>query len=178
MKGRKLFSMRSLALGAIVAMLVTILGATALVAAPEDSSVSAPDVPLASGIDNTSRTTDLVVTSTSNVSIVSATVALGTKTEGCNVTATASVSRTVDGTGFYVFSVGLDSTTSTLSSERRIEFVSTTDADVVDEIAATSQGYDSLTGTHTFNFLVRKSSGVDTTVTNATILVECNTKQL
>jgi hypothetical protein len=178
MKGPKLFRARSLMVVAIVAMVVTILGGTALIAAPGDSSVSAPDVPLASGIDNTSRTTDLIVSSTSNVSIVSATVDLGTKVEGCNVTATASVSRTVDGTGFYIFSVGLDGTTSTLSSERRIEFVSTADGDVIDEIAATTQGYDSLTGVHTFNFLVRKSSGVDTTVTNATILVECNTKQL
>jgi hypothetical protein len=178
MKGRKLFSARPLILGAIVAILGTTLGATALIAGPEDSSVSAPNVPLASGIDSTSRTTDLVVTSTANVSIVSATVSLGTKVEGCNVTATASVSRTVDGTGFYIFSVGLDSTTSTLSSERRIEFVSTAESDVVDEIAATTQGYDSLTGVHTFNFLVRKSSGSDATVTNATLQVECNSKQL
>jgi hypothetical protein len=174
----RLFRPRTIVFGVMVALLATTLGATALVAQPKDASVGTSDGPLHPVVDNTSRTADLLVTSTAFVTIVGATMDLGAKSHGCEVSASAEVQRTVDGTGTYVFSVGLDGTASTVSSERRLEFVSTADTDVVWGNAATNQGYDALSGAHTFNFLVRKSSGADTTVTNATITVVCTNRQL
>jgi hypothetical protein len=177
---RTVFSMRALMFGLILALLATTFGATALMAQSSDATSSALQDPRHPAVDNTSRTVDFTVTSSTNASLVSAIMDLGPKSHGCEVTASAEVDRTVDGTGVYVFSIGLDSTTSTTSSERRIEFVSTADQDVIWENAATSQGYDSLSGSHTFNFLVRKDSAgfVNTTVTNATISVVCANAQL
>jgi hypothetical protein len=172
----RLFRPRTIVFGVMVALLATTLGATALVAQPKDASVTS-DGPLHPAVDNTSRTTDLLVTSTANVTIVGATMDLGAKSHGCEVSASAEVERTVDATGLFVFSIGLDGTTSTPSSERRLELLSTPDQDVVWGNAATNQGYDALSGVRTFNFLVR-ASGVNTTVTNATITVVCTNAQL
>jgi len=180
MRVRTLVRTRTMILAVVLALSSTMVAATAIMAAGQDRSVtrSGPEGPNHPIVDNTSRTTDLAVSSTSNVSVVAATVALGTKSHGCEVSASAEVERTTDGTGTYVFSIGLDGTTSTVSSERRIEFVSTADTDVIWEDATTTQGYDNLSGSHTFNLLVRRSSGVNTTVTNATITLVCTDAQL
>jgi len=177
---RTVFSMRALMLGLILALLATTFGATALMAQSSDATSSALLDPRHPAVDNSSRTVDFTVTSSTNATLLSAVMDLGSKTHGCEVTATAEVDRTVDGTGVYVFSIGLDGTTSTTSSERRIEFVSTADQDVIWLSVATSQGYDSLSGSHTFNFLVRKDLAgyPNTTVTNATISVVCANAQL
>jgi hypothetical protein len=175
------FGVRTIVAGGIIALLATTVGATALGAQPKDAAVSRTALrPLHPAVDNTSRTSDLGVTSTTNTTIVSAVMNLGVNLHGCEVTATAEIDRTVNGTGTYVFSLGQNSTTSTTSSERRLEFVATSDTDVIWGNAATSQGYDDLSGTQTFNFLVRKdfSSAVNTTVTNATISVVCTDTQL
>jgi hypothetical protein len=82
-------------------------------------------------VDNSSRTTDLTVTATTNMTVVSADLNLGAKSHGCEVTASAEVQRTMDHAGVYIFSIGLDGTTSTTSSERRMQFVSTADIDVI-----------------------------------------------
>jgi len=181
-KSKLLFGTRTVMLGAVIALLATTLGATALLAQPADVSVTSPAAlaPLHPAVDNTYRTSDFTVSSSTNAILVQAIMDLGAKSHGCEVTASAEVDRTVDATGVYVFSIGLDGTTSTTSSERRIEFVSTADTDVVWENAATNQGYDSLSGSHTFNFLVRKdlSGYANTTVTNATISVVCTNAQL
>jgi hypothetical protein len=169
---------RVITLAAVLAVLATTLGATAILAAPADSTAAAGMRHPA--VDNTSRTVDLVISSAANQVVSSATMALGDKNHGCNVTATAEVERTVDTTGVYIFSIGRGGTTSTTSSERRMEFISSADADVIWANAATSQGYDNLSGSQTFNFLARKSSAgtANTTVTNATIHVICANKQL
>ena len=177
----KLFSMRTIVLGGAIALLAMALGATALVAEPQDVTAAAgSSSPTHTGVDHTSRTVDFTVTSSTNASLVAAVLDLGAKLHGCEVTASAEVDRTSDATGVYVFSIGLDGATSTTSSERRIEFVSTADQDVIWENAATNQGYDNLSGSHTFNFLVRKDSAgfANTTVTNATISVVCANSQL
>jgi hypothetical protein len=165
----------------MVALVATMLGATAIVARPQDPSVSTSGGPLHPAVDNSSRTSDMIVSSSSNTTIVSALMDLGAKTHGCEVTASAEVLRGTSGSsGIYVFSIGLDGTASTLSSERKTQFVWTADQDVFWEHAATNQGYDNLSGGHGFNFLVRKSDqfAPNTTVTNATISVVCADKQL
>jgi hypothetical protein len=176
-----LFRPRTVVLGAMVALVATMLGATAIVARPQDPSVSGSGGPLHPAVDNTSRTADMIVTSTENTTIVSAVMDLGAKTHGCEVTASAEVKLTEDSFNVDVFSIGLDGTTNTVSSERRVHFVGTADFDVIWENAATNQGYDNLAGVHTFNFLVRNLLGAElraTTVTNATISVVCADRQL
>jgi len=172
------FGARTVILGAVVALVATTLGATALFAQPGDPSVTSlsSTEPEHVGVDNSSRTIDFLVTSTANAVLVTAVVDLGAKMHGCEVSASASVLQTGLDIGEYVFSIGLDGITSTASSERIVAFVNIS----LDGIAATDQGYDNLSGRHTFYFLVRKSSGfdVDTTVTNATITVVCANKQL
>jgi hypothetical protein len=173
--------MRTLLLGAAIAALaLTMIAAVSVVAQPRDATSSGSSAPMHPAVDNTSRTTDLVVTSSTNTVITSAIMNLGAQTHGCEVTASAEVDRTTNTTGVYVFSIGLGGTTSTTSSERRVEFVATADADVIWEDATTAQGYDSLSGSQTFNFLVRKEAATtpDTTVTNATITVVCADAQL
>jgi hypothetical protein len=177
-RGTFTFGARAITVGALIAILATTAGATALLANPGDSTSSGS--PLHPAVDNTSRTADMVITSATNTSVVAAVMDLGAKSHGCEVTASAEVQRTVNTTGVYVFSIGLAGTTSTTSSERRIEFVATADADVVWVDAATNQGYDNLSGAQTFNFFVRKaaSSYPDATITNASISVVCANAQL
>jgi hypothetical protein len=165
---------------AVVAIALTILAMSSVVAQPQDATSAGSSAPMHPAVDNTSRTSDLVVTSSTNTVITSAVMNLGTNSHGCEVTASAEVDRTVNTTGTYVFSIGLGGTTSTTSSERRLEFVATADTDVIWGNATTAQGFDSLTGSQTFNFLVRKEAATtpDTTVTNATITVVCADAQL
>jgi hypothetical protein len=177
-QGKLTFGTRVIVVGALIAVLATTLGATALLANPEDATSGTS--PLHPAVDNTSRTTDLVVSSATNTAVVSAVMDLGAKSHGCEVTASAEVERTVNTTGVYVFSIGLAGTTGTTSSERRVEFVATADGDVIWEDAATNQGYDNLSGSQTFNFFVRKASAgtPNSTITNATISVVCANAQL
>ncbi len=169
------------ALGVIAAMaaLVATLGAGTLLA-QENDAMSGPSSVLHPAVDNTSRTTDLVVTLDTNAVVAEAVMDLGAKSHGCEVTASAEVFRSTDAPGTYVFSIGRGSTASTTSSERRVQFVATGDLDVVWEDVATNQGYDNLTGIQTFYVLVRKKSqaDADTTLTNETLSVVCANAQL
>ena len=132
-------------------------------------------------MDDTSRTVDLVVTSTTPAALVSATLALAADhTHGCEVTASAEIERTTNATGTYIFGISLDNSSTTVaSSDRRVEMVATADIDVIWEDAATNQGFSGLSGSHTFFFSVRKqvSGDPNATITAATISVVCMKKQ-
>src|SRR2546421_1010060 len=93
---RTVFSMRALMLGLILALLATTFGATALMAQSSDATSSALLDPRHPAVDNSSRTVDFTVTSSTNATLLSAVMDLGSKTHGCEVTATAEVDRTVD----------------------------------------------------------------------------------
>jgi hypothetical protein len=180
-KGKLVSGTRMILLGAAIAVLMlTMVAAVAVVAQPRDATSAAPSGAMHPAVDNTSRTIDLVVTSSTNAVVTSAIMDLGAQMHGCEVTASAEVDRTTNTTGVYVFSIGLGGTTSTTSSERRVEFVATVDGDVIWEDATTAQGFDNLSGSQTFNFLVRKEAATtpDTTITNATITVVCANAQL
>ncbi len=159
----------------VMAALLAMLGTTALSAQPE-----LPGAPLANGVDHTETTTDDGISTTTPDTLVSATVAL-TGTQGCVVTASAEVDRTSNATGTYIFGLNVDTTASTLAtSDRRVEFVATPDTDLIWEEVSTVQGFDNLTGTHTFYFSARlASSGTPTTtVTASGIIVVCSDTQL
>jgi hypothetical protein len=151
-------------------------------AASADSADDARIIPADQGVDQTSTTVDDVISTTTPDILVSASVSLAAAhNHGCIVTASAEVSRTSDATGVYVFGISLDSVVATsTASDRRIEFVSTTDLDSIWISVSSTMGFDNLTGSHTFYWSARKDSAgyADTTVTNSSIIVDCQKGQL
>jgi hypothetical protein len=163
-----------LAAAIVLAALMALTGSTALSARPQR-----PAAPL-EGVDHTETTTDDTITTTTPDVLVSATVFLS-GTQGCVITGSAEVNRTSNATGTYVFGISMDTSGTTLAtSDRRVEFVATADTDLIWEEVTTVEGFDNLSGTHTFFFSARKSSSstATTTVTASGISVICSNTQL
>ncbi|CAN5339935.1 hypothetical protein BH20ACT24_BH20ACT24_10320 [soil metagenome] len=166
----------------VAALLVLLLGAGTIYANAQDRSVSGPNAPQdASGVDQSSTTTDVIISGTANLTLLTAVVGLGTTHgHGCVVTATADVLRTADSPGIYAFGISLDSTTTTAeASDRTVQFLATPDLDVTRVAVATTMGFDSLTGTHTFRLMGRSTgTATEVTVTASSLIVVCAKVQL
>lgn len=134
------------------------------------------------GGDFSSRTTDLDITSTTPQTLNSVVTAnlSAAHPHICVVTASATINKnTSQDSGLDIFGLSMDSTNTTEASSDRVSLLIDGEPQTY-ETVSTVQGFDNVSGSHTFRFSARKFSNAwhTNTVTASTMTVVCVKKQI
>lgn len=134
------------------------------------------------GGDFTSRTADLDINSTTPRTLNSVTTAdlSVLHPHVCIVTASATINKSSSqDSGYTIFGLSMDSTDTTVPSSDRVSLLIDGEPQTY-ETVSTVQGFDDISGGHTFRFSARKFSDAwhTNTVTASTITVVCVKKRI